>query len=128
MQQLFSCFGVGDLTWLVVVQQLSRFSLGRHMRNPFSVCIVLFCLLVCCFLFNILHKPAPEGAVASPSPPRTFRRILTGSDFKGRTWVFLGMPLSGDTLKSQVFVWSQDGLETCRALPGQVWLSVFDYK
>lgn len=43
------------------------------MRNPFSVCVVLFCLVVCCFLFNILHKPAPMGAVAPrclpPSPP-----------------------------------------------------------
>lgn len=70
------------------------------MRNPFSVCIVLFCLLVCCFLFNSLGKPAPVGAVASPSPPHTFRRIFMGSDFKGRAWVFLGMSLSGDTLKS----------------------------
>lgn len=39
------------------------------MRNPSSVCIVLFCLVVCCFLFNILHKPALIGAVASPLPP-----------------------------------------------------------
>lgn len=30
--------------------------------------------------------------------------------------------------KVKVFVWSQDGLETRRALPGQVWLSAFDYK
>lgn len=70
------------------------------MRNHFSMCIILFCLLVCCSLFNILLKPVPVGAVASPSPPHPFRRIFTGSDFKGRTRVFLGMSLSGDPLKS----------------------------
>lgn len=46
------------------------------MRNPFSVCIVLFRLLVCCFLFNILHKPAPVGAVAFPSPPPHAKQSL----------------------------------------------------
>lgn len=66
-----------------------------------SLCALFYfvCLFVA-FLFNVLHKPAPVGAVVSPSPSRTFRRIFTGSDFKGRTWVFLGMSLSGDTLKS----------------------------
>lgn len=93
------------------------------MRNPFSVCIVLFCLLVCCFLFNILHKPAPVGAVASPSPPHTFRRIFTGSDFKGRTWVFLGMSLWWYTEKLRYLCGARTDLKLA-----ELWQARFGYQ
>lgn len=64
VQQLGSYFGVGDLTCQVVVQQLMQIFFGEVYEESFVCWGVLFC-----FVFNILHKPAPMGAVAPPTAP-----------------------------------------------------------
>lgn len=98
----FSCFEVGDLTWLDVAQQLKQIFFGEAYEESFLCvhCFILFACLLLFFLMSYINQHLWE-LWFPPSPPRTFRRIFTGSDFKGRTWVFLGMSLSGDTLKSQ---------------------------
>lgn len=76
----FFCFGVGDLTWLIV-QQLKQIFFGEAYEESFLCvcCSILFgCLLLVAF-FLISYINLHLWELWLPPRPRTFRRIFTDS-------------------------------------------------
>lgn len=125
----FSCFGVGGLTWLDVAQQLKQIFFGEAYEESFLCvhCFILFACLLLFFLTSYINQHLWE-LWFPPLPHAYLEESLQAVISKAGLGYFWECHSLVIHWKVKVFVWSQDGLETGRALPGQVWLSAFGYK